>query len=452
MARWNMRFADDIRRLFKNARLSIHPDTDERVFEDMLRAMQKTKENSPAMPDNKWRVIMKSPLTKFAVAAVVVFACVIGISLWRATGSGIALADVLARVEQAKSFTCKGTFAMTSSTVTGKPYQWEVYYTYLESQEYGTKVRREVQDPNGGKRLFGESYFSPQKKMITEIDHAQKEYTRTELDDAGVRQAQKISHRFGDPRAFLYEIVTSKHESLGQSTVNGVEVEGFRSTDPNCRGSGFGFKNPQVDVKLWVDVKARLPVRYESLKTGLDEMGNKMSHHWVMQDFQWDIPVDASEFEPPAAPSDYIVLVEKPLGPVNEETAIQALRQCVELLGKYPESLSVALPRGLQLELERSSNPAATRLKEALKGLTEQEKMNRLMDAGTPMRLLFEFYVMGLVEDNEDPAYYGKTVNPKDSDKILLRWKISDKEYRVIFGDLHTETVSPERLVELEKP
>ena len=39
----------------------------------------------------------------------------------------------------------------------------------------------------------------------------------------------------------------------------------------------------------------------------------------------------------------------------------------------------------------------------------------------------------------------------KDTGKVLLRWKVSDKEYRVIFGDLHAETVSPEKLAELEK-
>ena len=31
-----------------------------------------------------------------------------------------------------------------------------------------------------------------------------------------------------------------------------------------------------------------------------------------------------------------------------------------------------------------------------------------------------------------------------------MRWKVSDKEYRAIFGDLRAETVTPERLAELE--
>jgi hypothetical protein len=32
-----------------------------------------------------------------------------------------------------------------------------------------------------------------------------------------------------------------------------------------------------------------------------------------------------------------------------------------------------------------------------------------------------------------------------------MRWKVSDNEYRVIFGDLHAETVTTENLAELEK-
>ena len=53
--------------------------------------------------------------------------------------------------------------------------------------------------------------------------------------------------------------------------------------------------------------------------------------------------------------------------------------------------------------------------------------------------------------DGKRPAYYGMTVIPKDADKVLLRWKVSDNEYRVIFGDLRAKTVTAEALAELEK-
>jgi hypothetical protein len=34
---------------------------------------------------------------------------------------------------------------------------------------------------------------------------------------------------------------------------------------------------------------------------------------------------------------------------------------------------------------------------------------------------------------------------------VLLRWKVSDNEYRVIFGDLHAETITVEKLAKLEE-
>ena len=60
----------------------------------------------------------------------------------------------------------------------------------------------------------------------------------------------------------------------------------------------------------------------------------------------------------------------------------------------------------------------------------------------------------GEIEDiqthDPDAAYYGKTVGPKDKDKVLLRWKLDDGRSEVIFGDLHAETVTGERLLALE--
>jgi hypothetical protein len=57
---------------------------------------------------------------------------------------------------------------------------------------------------------------------------------------------------------------------------------------------------------------------------------------------------------------------------------------------------------------------------------------------------------MMLVQEKKGPVYYGESVTPADADKMLLRWKVSDSEYRVIFGDLHAETVTPAKLAELE--
>lgn len=448
-----MRPADKMRRLFSRAAVQTNVASDAAVFEKIKTVYTKTVERKPAHREPTiWRFLMKSPIIRLAAAAIVLIACGIGLSLWRTTGSGIALAEVLTRIEQVKVFRCTGTMTITGQEGSGKAYQSETRHTRLASQDHGT-IRTERVDPNGRRTLLSDVYVYPQKKAFILIQHTDKTYTREELRDADLQWIQKMFNRYNDPGTFLKEVMSCKHTSLGRSTVDGIEVEGFGTTDPNYQGTASKIKDPrvdQVDAKVWIDLKKQLPVRYESLTKRLDALGNPVTFHFVMHDFQWDVPVTPVEFEPPPVPDGYLVVVDNLPGPLTEEGVIQGLRQCVELLGRYPGSVSVAPPRGIQLELDKSDSPAAARLKEELKGLAEQDRVNRLMEAGTPMRRVYRFFI-GLMDDGKDPAYYGKTVAPRDADKVLMRWKVSENEYRVIFGDLHAETVSPEKLAELEK-
>ena len=72
-----------------------------------------------------------------------------------------------------------------------------------------------------------------------------------------------------------------------------------------------------------------------------------------------------------------------------------------------------------------------------------------MLEALQPVYPIGLFY-MALVEDKKEPIYYGQTVGPDDVEAVLLRWKISDDQYRVIFGDLSTMDVTAEKLAELE--
>jgi hypothetical protein len=55
-----------------------------------------------------------------------------------------------------------------------------------------------------------------------------------------------------------------------------------------------------------------------------------------------------------------------------------------------------------------------------------------------------------LAQTGKDVVYYGDSVDPQDSDAVLIQWKLSDGEYKVIFGDLREETVSAEELIRLQ--
>ena len=410
-----MRPAENINELIKKLQLKASADLDRRVHEDISRALTEPKKTESAPPEpNIWRIIMKSPITKLATAAVVIIACVIGLSLWRTTGSGIALADVLARVEKVKAYRYKSSLKITN------PYNFEQRTTTLASQEYGLKENGEQHlDPNIV--LTHETYFLPKKKIRLSIVPKEKKCLLTELDDTQVERQQKQLRGENSPNKYLTEIQKYKYESLGRSTMDGIEVTGFRSTDPNM-----------FDVKLWVDVKTLLPVRYEY--EHFRQMGNNTKDHTriVSYDYQWDVPIDASEFEP-VIPDDYIVITDPKTPTATEETAIQGLKVYADLSGDYPDTLVWIALEGL-----------VDRIKENVKGLTEEEKAKRLRDIAQGLHETRRF------GHAKRARYYGKTVTPKDADKVLMRWKVSDSEYRVIYGDLLAETVTKEKLAELE--
>jgi hypothetical protein len=131
--------------------LSTNRDRHEAIFEEILRAQEQSGRAQPATsrPMN-WSSIMKSPLPKLAAAAVIVIACVIGLSLWRTTGSGIALADVLARVEQVKAYRYQ--WFNGTREYPNKPYDFVRRATTLSSQEYGSKTTMEELTPMADER------------------------------------------------------------------------------------------------------------------------------------------------------------------------------------------------------------------------------------------------------------------------------------------------------------
>ena len=267
---------------------------------------------------------------------------------------------------------------------------------------------------------------------------AMRKYVRMDLDDTLLEKTRQQNY---DPGSMLKQVLNCKYESLGRSTIDGVDVEGFQTTDPNYL-AGMGG---QADVKIWVDVKTQLPVRSE-----MDMGTGGMQVHAVVHDFQWNYPVDAETFKP-VIPADYKPLPGGPtkMPAMNEEGAIAGLKMCADLAGRYPEKLDFMAMASLMSKLDKD-DPLTKKLAEESKGLSQDEVIKKTMDRVMPIQSAVLFY-MTLTQEKKDPAYYGNVVTPQDADKVLLRWKVSDNQYRVIFGSLHAETVSADVLAELEK-
>jgi hypothetical protein len=445
-----MQSADRIKELFNNAKLAVRPGADEQVFQDMLRAQQETKTNGPEEPvyasvdtaPRLWRITMRSPITKLAIAAVLVIACLMGMMMWNGTGSSVALASVLTRMEQVAVFSYQMSMTMTGQMQgVPMPMNQHVESTILTAQDLGTKMTLNVTDPNRGQNMRQEMYLLPQKKMMLSVMPDEKQYMQLDLDDAKLDNLQKGNN---DPRAMVKLLMNCNYTSLGRSAIDGVQVEGFETTDPAYMAGIMG----QVDVKLWVDAKTQLPVRSE-----MDMQTDQLKMHYIMHDFRWDVSVDPREFDPLSS-GEYKPILGGPmkLPAVTEESAIHGLKLFADLTGRYPDELTMMGVMSQMAGLTIGDTPAAKQLRDEIKGLTPEEMGRKLADMMTPLQVPAGFYAT-LVGGKKDPAYYGKVVTPQPQDarQVLMRWKVSDDEYRVIFGSLHVETVKADVLAELEK-
>jgi len=345
-------------------------------------------------------------------------------------------------------------------------------------------------DPNGhGDKTTEQFYVLPNRKVQIQIMPKQKKYMQMEFDgNCSTKQSSddmlaKMKKQNNDPREMIKQIMNCKYTDLGRSEIDGIEVEGFRMTDSAFGGGAMEDAN----IVLWVDAEKWLPVRME-----IDfKMGEQIQVRSVIYDYQWDISVDANDFEP-VIPEGF-TSIKAPSS--TEDGAIEGLKSFADILGHYPKKLNIMdlaqelaafiqefaatdinTGEALQLsekikaafkskdeeELKKLDKlPEEEKIKKIMEMLPEEEKvkinkimekkkiMEKIGDMTRQIQSLGRFY-MTLVQDKKEPVYYGESVTPADADKVLLRWKISDNEYRVIFGDLHAETVTPEKLAELE--
>jgi hypothetical protein len=166
-----------------------------------------------------------------------------------------------------------------------------------------------------------------------------------------------------------------------------------------------------------------------------------------------DILVDKIDFEPVIPEEVTAIPTEGMKAPsMSEEAAVEGLKFFAEIIGQYPKNLNVMnLIEEFQV-LKDSENltDAGMKLQEEMGRMQKDERMKKAMEMIRPVQSLGMFYMM-LEQGKKEPAYYGDTVTVQDVEKVLLRWKISHDQYRVIFGDLSTLDVNTEKLAKLEK-
>jgi len=271
--------------------------------------------------------------------------------------------------------------------------------------------------------------LNPNENIFVSVMPEQQKFMR--VTGKSPDELKQIAEK-DDPRAMVRHMMSAEYKQLGRDIINGIDVEGIECTGPGVMGGMF----EDATARLWVEIGTDFPVRIEI--EGIVS-GGQMEMSMVMDDFQWNVSLDQALFVP-EIPSNY-TSQDMNLSEANEGTAIKGLKLFAELTdGRYPSNLAL-------LTLMKEITEALTKKY----GIELAAKQDDYTNTLTEILPAATFYAQ-LAGAEKEATYYGDSVTAEDAESVLLRWKMSDGNYRVIFGDLTTLDVTSEELSELEKP
>lgn len=230
-------------------------------------------------------------------------------------------------------------------------------------------------------------------------------------------------HRTHDPATTFAFITEYEHEDLGSRRIDGRRAVGIKVTDARF----LAERLEHAELELWVDPETRLPIRFDVRG---EVAGGRRIKHVRFDRFEWNEPLPDHEHHP-EVPSDFDLHDDVDLT-VDEAHALEGLRIFADVVGRYPSNLAYE-----SLKVELWDSP----------GARKREVGDMVVDM---FRIrMASMYYGELVKDDRAVVYFGDQVGPGDAERVLMRWRMGD-EYRVVFGDLQTDTVSGEQLLELE--
>ncbi len=340
-----MRPADQIKRLFKNSDVTVGSKVDERIINDALVRLEKLKKSESASAElSIWRIIMKSKMTKFAAAAVVIIAVILGLNIIGGPSTAsIAFGEVL---EYFQTFSY--TFDLTVGTDTEKQGSaeftmqamvWELGRMRVDFSAVVVGKISSITDFNAGRTLL---LFHQNKTGVIKKESLLNKNTG----------AEGIVAFCTKPIENLWYLLDGREERLGEKEIDGQYVTGFRvfQKDPYF----------EYDITIWADPESGVPSLVEEVARPLDE--SYPSIKWTMENFDLDVELDEGLFSLDL-PTGYTLAYQEDLDKLEVKTqpSVEA-EKIVQLLelwaeGRKNEAVEILLEINWTQPLEFGKEP-----------------------------------------------------------------------------------------------
>jgi outer membrane lipoprotein-sorting protein len=198
-----------------------------------------------------------------------------------------------------------------------------------------------------------------------------------------------------------------QYQHLGEKDIDGKRAVGFR------------YDSPIATITLWGDPKTGLPVRLETVWSGIPRTEVVMSH------FEFNVPLKESLFDV-TPPADYKVQsFDVDLSPSREQDLLKAFQACSAIgAGEFPETMDMA---GL-------SNMIAKYAVSHPKEISD-ERVQQLMKQSIEIGRGFQFALE--LPPSADAYYAGKGVKQGERERPIFWYKPEGaRHYRVLYADL----------------
>ncbi len=288
-----MKPSDNIENMFTQTHIETNTDVDKVVLDDAIRAMSKSKQEMPVCnrPDVR-RIIMKSKITKFAAAAVVLIAIVLSITIFDNT------AQIAYAIEQSiKASHTVETLHIRFSKNAG---QREVDEAYMKYDPLGKleSARLEVaQSTDGAKTIVWSNNIA--KAWL----HSKKSVVVIREPGMAREMEQMAVHL--DPKRTLQNLYEMQQKGEQDVKITEPEEEGDLITIEVVHDKGR-------DV-FYVDPESKLLVRFEKqVLNGQDYVVTN-----AMEISGYNEPIDENVFTLGDLPKDVFVLDQ-----VNQEIGL----------------------------------------------------------------------------------------------------------------------------------